>query len=115
MVWGMIGLNYKSSLFIFDETENAHNYVIMLNEKSYLLDAITLDENDFAFQQDGAPSHTAYYTMDALSQICEVIVNWPPNSPDLNCIEMLWALMKDQRRINRGSQNRMEWYSFRNN
>lgn len=34
--------------------------------------------------------------MDALSKICDIIINWPPNSPDLNCIEMMWSLMDDQ-------------------
>ena len=96
MIWGMIGINYKSSLFIFDETENFQNYTEMLDEKCFLLDALTFYENDFAFQQDGAPSHTSHYTMDTLSKICDILINWPPNSPDLNCIEMMWSLMDDQ-------------------
>ena len=25
MIWGMVSLNYKSSLFIFDENENSKN------------------------------------------------------------------------------------------
>ena len=57
---------------------------------------LTFYENDLAFQQNGAPSHTSHYTIDALSKIFDIIINWPPNSPDLNCIEMMWSLIDNQ-------------------
>ena len=95
MIWGMVSMNYKSSLFIFEENENSKNYTEMLNEKFFILDALTYFENDFAFQQDGAPSHTANYTMENLQKLCDIIVNRPPNSPDLKIIEMIRSLMED--------------------
>ena len=67
----------------------------MLENNSYLLDAITFYQNDFALQQDGARTHTAHYTMNYLIQTCDIIINWPPNSPDLNVIEMMWSMMKN--------------------
>lgn len=94
MIWAMISKNYKPSIFIYDTTENKENYTDMLYEKSYLLDALTFFEGDFLFQQDGATPHTAKYTMDSISEICDVMINWPPNSPDLNIIEMIWSLME---------------------
>ena len=47
----------------------------MLNENFYLEDAKKFYDNDFAFQQDGAKSHTSRFTMNILSKICDVIVN----------------------------------------
>jgi hypothetical protein len=46
------------------------------------------------FMQDGASAHTAKSTMDYLQSIYLVLPGWPPNSPDLDPIEMIWALLK---------------------
>ena len=53
------------------------------------------------FQQDGASAHTAETTRDFFGRN-EVLVlpNWPPNSPDLNLIEIIWALIKQKLRNN---------------
>lgn len=34
--------------------------------------------------------------MDTLLKICDNYIIWPPNSPVLNCIEMMWSLIDDQ-------------------
>ena len=36
MIWGMIGINYKSSLIILDETDNSQKYTEKLNEKCFI-------------------------------------------------------------------------------
>lgn len=95
MIWGLFGRGYKPDVFIFDETEKSENYCSMLEDNSYLLDAVTFYQGNFALQQDGARTHTAGYTMNYLIQKCDVIINWPTNSPDLNVIEMIWSLMKN--------------------
>ena len=46
-----------------------------------------MSNNDFVFQQDGAPAHRSHHTVAYLrSNVPEFIEpeNWPPNSPDLN-------------------------------
>ena len=47
--------------------------------------------------QDGAPSHTSRATVAFLAeQGVKVLLNWPPNSPDLNPVEHCWSWISRQ-------------------
>lgn len=63
-------------------------------------DCHTLLGNDFVFQQDGAPAHTARQAQEWLQLNCPDFIGkdqWPPNSPDLNPLDYcIWGLMLDQ-------------------
>jgi hypothetical protein len=44
--------------------------------------------------QDNAPLHGSKYTKTWLRDHGIAFINWPPNSPDLNPIEIVWNWMK---------------------
>ncbi len=55
----------------------------------------------FIFQQDLAPVHTAKCTKSWFNDHGFTVLDWPVNSPDLNPIENLWAIVKRKMRDTR--------------
>jgi len=60
-------------------------------------DCRQLMNDEFLFQQDGAPAHTSKQAQDWLEHNCPEFVKkdeWPPNSPDLNPMDFsIWGVM----------------------
>ena len=46
------------------------------------------------FQQDNASSHKIQEVLEYMNDEEIEILHWPPYSPDLNCIENIWAYLK---------------------
>lgn len=92
MVWGAIGVGYKSPLVFMEESVTAavyQNRVVPV-----VVSAMRSRKNRKSFfMQDGARPHTAKSTMQCLKELRINTLDWSAHSPHLNPIEKLWNTM----------------------
>ena len=88
-VWGAITRYEKSNLCHITSNINAIKYQEVLKKNMLPFYHHVAKEGVWWFQQDGAPPHTAKSTINFLQSRRIKVIEWPPQSPDLNPIENL--------------------------
>lgn len=95
MIWGAFFENVKGPFIIWEKewgTINSDTYC------QYILPHIRdfmSEHPHLSFMQDGAPGHGAQATQNKIREYGINMIYWPPYSPDLNPIEMVWNWIKD--------------------
>ena len=91
-IWACMNFNGVGFVKVFEGRLNADAYIDILGE--YLLPSIDLlrdPDMPMTFQQDNAPCHRAHIVRDWFTENDIPVMQWPPYSPDLSCIENLWS------------------------
>lgn len=109
LVWGCFSKNGVGNLIRIEGKMTGVSYVEILRENLFIsVEKMKLEH--FIFQQDNDPKHTSRVAKNFIEENNIETLDWPPQSPDLNPIEHLWAHL-DQKISREGVRNAASYFN----
>jgi len=95
-IWACMTSKGLGLWHLFDGRLNQYEYVQILQSKLIPSILTHFPGDTITFQHDNAPCHRANSVQNWLKEKKLSVLTWPPNSPDLNPIENMWAWLDIQ-------------------
>ena len=85
MIWGCISYCGVGPLMRCSDHMTQSHYLKILNDVALVVSSIFIG-SDFILQHDNVSTHAAWNIKKFLTEVGQVALKWPPQSPDLHLI-----------------------------
>lgn len=106
-VWGGICGGGATALLLYSDNMDSNKYCEVLRNQLVPLMKQLPKRQQYTYQCDLAPWHTSNKVKEEIQRLNINLLEWPPNSPDLNVIEELWSII-DKRLASKQINNKIE-------
>jgi hypothetical protein len=94
MFWGCISVFGPGCLIPITGTMKSTDYIDVLQTHLLPIAQAWYGDALWLLQQDNASCHTSGFSLQHINDMGIRLLSWPSNSPDMNCIENAWQVLK---------------------